>query len=316
MKKLFSLLVLCFSLSGVFAQGYPVFDLSSLLQAIDQFYATYDHINATIEQVQNTYKQLQQQIEAVKKINFDDISWDMSKGGFANLYDIRDPIKSVTSSINRNMNLFNDIYDTVFKKKINFGGKSYTMGGVIAQMGQDAVEIAKGNGQNTVLGNDLADFALKEYHNAAKGYEEGLTYREREVLWHKYGMSGRNYFLASSVGDGITDAISKTYIKTSTEHIDAVNQENADYEAMIGALSEEAGESLVGNMQTLSFGISSVHTSINDLNDLMSTIGNAYAMQLIKEKNEQTIAREHHVQDNYARKQEDRARINGFMEWY
>jgi conjugal transfer/entry exclusion protein len=44
------------------AQGYPVLDIANLMQAINTLYATYDQITATIEQVHNTYQQLQKQI--------------------------------------------------------------------------------------------------------------------------------------------------------------------------------------------------------------------------------------------------------------
>jgi conjugal transfer/entry exclusion protein len=58
---------MAFLAGPVFAQGYPVIDIANLMQAINTLYATYDQITAAIEQVQNTYRQLQKQIE-IRKI--------------------------------------------------------------------------------------------------------------------------------------------------------------------------------------------------------------------------------------------------------
>jgi conjugal transfer/entry exclusion protein len=67
-KIIFILVIFMAVFSGpLFAQGYPVIDIANLMQAINTLYATYDQITAAIEQVQNTYQQLQKQIE-IRKI--------------------------------------------------------------------------------------------------------------------------------------------------------------------------------------------------------------------------------------------------------
>jgi cell division protein FtsB len=307
MKKLFSLLVLCFSFSGVFAQGSPVFDLSSLLQAIDQFYATYDHISATIEQVQNTYKQLQQQIEMVKSINFDDIDLSMSSGGFLNLPDIRDPINAVTNRINYNMNLLNDVRDTLFKKKITFGGKSYTMMGTVAQLYN-----TKGLG----LVSDVVSYAKQQFNEAAKGYAKNTTYKEREALWRKYGLSPENYFVAEAAGDALNEAVVDLFTTTSHETIEKLMEDAATQQLIITQMMGDADESVVGNLQTVTYGLSAVDSSINNLHQMMAAQMRADVNRKLKEDIEAEAAKEQKKTEAWQRREEERSRLHSFEDWY
>ena len=53
---------------NVFSQA-AVLDIANLMNSIQQLYATYDQITTAIEQVQNTYAQLQKQAEMGKNMN-------------------------------------------------------------------------------------------------------------------------------------------------------------------------------------------------------------------------------------------------------
>ena len=91
------------AVSSVSATGYPVFDISGWLTAIDQLYQQYDMVMNTITQIENQYQQIQQAVERAKSIDWDNIRFD---GDF----DIRNDIKDATKRVNklltqaRNMN--------------------------------------------------------------------------------------------------------------------------------------------------------------------------------------------------------------------
>jgi conjugal transfer/entry exclusion protein len=110
----------------VFAQGYPVIDIANLMQAINTLYATYDQITAAIEQVQNTYQQLQKQIEMVQNMDWDKVGekiGDMDVTSVDGILNLRHQIKDVTKMVNANINLINNVQDTLTKRTVSFGGK-------------------------------------------------------------------------------------------------------------------------------------------------------------------------------------------------
>ena len=133
-KIIFVLFVFMAVLScPLFAQGYPVIDIANLMQAINTLYATYDQITTAIEQVQNTYQQLQKQIEMVKNMDWDKVGekiGDMDLTSVDGILNLRHQIKDVTKLVNANMNLVNNVQDTLTKKTVSFGGKQYTFGGL------------------------------------------------------------------------------------------------------------------------------------------------------------------------------------------
>ena len=76
---------------SVHATGYPVFDISGWLTAIDQLYQQYDMVMNTITQIENQYQQIQQAVERAKSIDWNNIRFD---GDF----DIRNDIKDANKS--------------------------------------------------------------------------------------------------------------------------------------------------------------------------------------------------------------------------
>jgi hypothetical protein len=141
------------------AQGYPVLDVANLMQAINTLYATYDQITAAIEQVQNTYQQLQKQIEMVAAMDWNRVGEtiaDMDIYSVEGILKLRYQIKDVTKLVNANMNLINNVEDTLTKKTIAFGGKKYTFGGLFG--------FGKSSGETTLfdLPKNVADWKAGE----------------------------------------------------------------------------------------------------------------------------------------------------------
>jgi conjugal transfer/entry exclusion protein len=154
--------------------GLAVLDIANLMQAIDTLYATYDHITQTIEQVKNTYQQLQKQIDMVQNMNWDDLSQTIQEIDLSNpegILNFRNQLKDMGYYVNKNMNLVNNVQDTLTKKTINFGGKNYTFGGLFG-FGQ--------GGQGTTifdLPKNIVDYVDETSGETVAGYEGKLTYR-------------------------------------------------------------------------------------------------------------------------------------------
>ena len=178
MKKRLSLLcvvIIFFGIaaSPVMAQGYPVLDVANLMQAINTLYATYDQITATIEQIQNTYQQLQKQIEMVQNMDWDNIGEkisDMDVTSLDGLLNLRHQIKDVTRLVNHNMNLVNNVQDTLTKKTVTFGGKKYTFGGLFG--------FGEGSEGTTIfdLPKNVAYYVSETGDDLVAGYAGKLTW--------------------------------------------------------------------------------------------------------------------------------------------
>lgn len=89
-----AVVMVLFMAQNVSSTGYPVFDVSGWLAAIDQVYQGYDMVMNTITQIENQYSMIQQQVERAKSIDWDNISFD---GDF----DIRNDIKDATKRGNK-----------------------------------------------------------------------------------------------------------------------------------------------------------------------------------------------------------------------
>jgi len=190
-----------------------VFDFANLMQAIDSLYATYDHINATIEQVQNTYQQLQKQIEAVKQMDWDYVDGSMSDHN--GIPDIRDPLNSMNKMVNDNLKLINDVQDTLTKKKIYFGGKSYTFGGLFG--------FGEGSDGTTIfdMPKNIVDYVMKTTEDVTAGYEGKLTYEQKEAIMRRHNLSPRNYARLRIVEEQSNALLQKMLTTGTGEHAEA-----------------------------------------------------------------------------------------------
>jgi hypothetical protein len=190
-KIIFVVFIFMAVLAGpLFAQGYPVIDVANLMQAINTLYATYDQITTAIEQVQNTYQQLQKQIEMVKNMDWDKVGekiGDMDLTSVDGILNLRYQIKDVTKLVNANMNLINNVQDTLTKKTISFGGKKYTFGGLVG--------FGKGSDETTLfdLPKNVSDYVSETADDLVAGYAGKLTYKQKETIMRRTGLSPRNY---------------------------------------------------------------------------------------------------------------------------
>jgi hypothetical protein len=234
-----------------------VFDFANLMPAIDSLYATYDHINATIEQVQNTYQQLQKQIEAVKQMDWDYVDGSMSDHN--GIPDIRDPLNSMNKMVNDNLKLINDVQDTLTKKKIYFGGKSYTFGGLFG--------FGEGSDGTTIfdMPKNIVDYVMKTTEDVTAGYEGKLTYEQKEAIMRRHNLSPRNYARLRIVEEQSNALLQKMLTTGTGEHAEAEAKRAAENQMTIAQMSDWAGESMVAQQQATTQAILNVAKGITEL---------------------------------------------------
>lgn len=286
-KILALITVMSFTGNRVFATGYPVLDISNLIQSIEQLYAIYDQINATIEQVQNTYKQLENQINSVKSMNWDDLASSFSeenwssegglKGAWDNIGNFRKNMTDATSVINDNMNLINDVKNTLENKTVTAMGKEYTVAGLFG--------IGK-YGKNNLLGMplDALDYVKEAGEEIAKGYAGELTYREKQAIMDKWGLDPENYAYVKLVEEQANSVINDLIIGGSGEHIDAQLAKAAKNNEALLALSQNADDSIVAGIQASTGATIELKNMCGNIWGSLQKYGAAYAQKSVEEK--------------------------------
>jgi hypothetical protein len=279
--------------SPVMAQGYPVLDIANLIQAINTLYAAYDQITATIEQVQNTYQQLQKKIEMVQNMDWDNIGEkiaDMDVTSVEGLLNLRYQIKDVTRMVNHNMNLVNTVQDILTKKTVTFGSKRYTFGGLFG--------FGEGSAGTTIfdLPKNVADYVSEIGDDLAAGYAEKLTYKQKEAIMRRTGLSPRNYAKIHLVEEQVNTLLKDMLTTGTDENIVALLTQAGENAKGIDAMMEAAGESMVAQQQATTSALLQVSVGITRLEAgvgrFAGFMGQQYVAERIKEETDEDLREE------------------------
>lgn len=308
LRKIIALAVIVYiSVSNVFA-NYPVIDISNLMNAVTQLYAIYDEVNATIEQVQNTYNQLNKQIESMKNMNWDDLqssfepdTWSESggiPGAWENIGNFRTNLTNATNAINENLNIFQDVKNTLENKSVTCMGKQYSVAGLFG--------IGK-YGQNNLLNMPAAalDYVKNAGEEIAKGYAGKLTYKEKQDIMQKWGLSPENYAYVKLVEEQVSDITSTLITKGSDEWYTAQMTKAAKNNDALLKLSNNAGESMVSQMQATGGMILSVKEEILNLTQGVRETGAMFAKESVRKQVQEQAEKE----DEFNRRERQR------LEW-
>lgn len=265
LKQRIKILVACFMMffcTTTFA-NYPVIDVSNLINAINQLYATYDQINAAIEQVQNTYQQLEKQAKAMKNMNWDNLQASFAEGNWSdnaweNIGNFRKNLTNATSAINDNLNLVNEIKNTLENKAVSFGGKKYSVGGLFG-IGQ--------YGENNLLNMpfNMYDYAKETGQEAIKGWTEGLTYAQKERIMRKWGLDPENYGYVKLVEEQANELIKTLITEGDESYYKALVKQIGENHQAIMDMSNAAGESYTAQAQATTGAILALDSSINNV---------------------------------------------------
>lgn len=256
------------AVSNLSATGYPVFDISGWLTAIDQLYQQYDMVMNTITQIENQYQQIQQAVERAKAIDWENISFD---GDF----DIRNDIRDANKRVNKLLNQARTIKNTLTSPTIDCGNGRYSLADLCGMGSPDHNFFSACMDMESYMTDSMA-FAV----DAMNG---GLTDKQRMLIWRKYGISPKNYlFVQQSVAQVQTQA-SKVIAKATDEAVqlqreDKIAKTNAILQAAYSQTDSEgnmteaaANEASLYLSQQVVDGLMSLEEAINDMASLSAS---------------------------------------------
>jgi len=213
MKRRICAFVLALSLLGayspvaVFATGYPVFDVSGWLAAIDQLYQAYDMVNNTITQIENQYKSIQHSIEVAKSIDWDNIQFD---GDF----DIRNDIKDANRRVNKLLTQARNIKQTLTTPSINCGNVKYSIADLCGATSSDMWESRKN--MLTAI-QDYKYYMTDTMKTAVNDVVEGLNNEQKKAIWAKYGISPANYVFVQQAHTNVLNGAANVLANVAEE---------------------------------------------------------------------------------------------------
>ena len=192
----------CLAITPISATGYPVFDVSGWLTAIDQLYQQYDMVMNTITQIENQYNMIQQNIERAKSIDWDNIQFD---GDF----DIRNDIRDANKRINRLLTSSRNIKSLMTSPSIQCGYGSYSLADLCGMNGAEHNFFA--------ACTDTEKYMTDSMEYAVKAITEGLTTKQKRAIWAKYGIGPKNYIFVQQSVAQVKSAASKVMAKVTEE---------------------------------------------------------------------------------------------------
>ncbi len=264
------------AVSSVSATGYPVFDISGWLTAIDQLYQQYDMVMNTITQIENQYQQIQQAVERAKSIDWDNIRFD---GDF----DIRNDIKDANKRVNKLLNQARQIKNTLTTPNIDCGNGLYSLADLCGMGSPDHNFFS--------ACKDVESYMTDSMKFSIDAIEGNLTEKQKMMIWKKYGISPKNYlFVQQSVAQVKTQA-SKLMAKATDEAVQLQREEKiAKTNAIIQAAYAQTDSN--GNMTEAAANEASLYLSqqvvdgLMSLEEAMDQMASLSAARMINEENE------------------------------
>lgn len=297
MKKIRALLlalVLGVGGTSAFAQGYPVLDVANLMESIESVYQYYQQIQNTIEQVQNTYKQIEQAAQQMASMNWDDLKnlgdnfSGMGDNPFEVITGVRNSAQDITKAVNKNMNKINDFQDSLTKKSISFGGQNVSMADLCGagEPGDNIFGFTKNAWDYTT------DTENGAFSDAVKAYTGKLSYRQKQAIMRKYGMSPKNYATLELANHELSELMKSSNIIGTIDYqkqilTDAENDANA-----LQTLAQNCPDgSIFAATQLVNSGLATTIRSLGKLEQSMArgfgTISQYFSSQKTKEAVEQ-----------------------------
>ncbi|OJF75681.1 MAG: hypothetical protein BKP49_10820 [Treponema sp. CETP13] len=282
--------------TSVFAQGYPVIDVANLMQSIESVYQYYQQIQQTIEQVQNSYKQIEQATQQMASMNWDDLKnlgdnfSGMGDNPFEVITGVRNSAQDITKAVNKNMNKINDFQDSLTKKSISFGGQQVSMADLCGA----------GNPGDNIFGfvknawDYTADTEDGAFSDAVKAYTGKLSYRQKQAIMRKYGMSPKNYATLELANHELSELMKSSNLKGTIEYQTQILTEAENDANAIQKLARKMPDgSIFAATQLANSGIATTIRSLGKLEQSLAsgfgTISQYFSSQKTKEAMQQQV---------------------------
>jgi hypothetical protein len=120
--------------AGLFAQGYPVIDVSAIVAAIQNGYTMAESLQAMYTNIKTAYEQLQRQIKSLESFDLNNLDADDPLGSW----------QSITTYANRMKTYEQNIGAIINKKDIKIGKDAYSLGDLLITPGKTAESMVVG----------------------------------------------------------------------------------------------------------------------------------------------------------------------------
>lgn len=295
---------------NIYAGGWPVFDLTNMLNTLEQIYQTYDEINSMIEQVENGYKQIEQGINMVKSFNFEEMSledWSSEgglKGAWENIGKSRTRLRQAGGYVSQKQEEMAAIKKKLNSNIISFNGVNYSISDLCTGIGS--------NGEKSIMGlaRNMAGYAVDKYKTAAKGYTEGLTYNERQNIARYYGVSPEAYFLEQSVEGLVEGTIEGSLGSLAPNFTTVFSDETEQTLQELLAVYDEAGnqDSQVMHLQALQNTGMEIYKGLRGFNMEFKQLLGMFAKEELRKQIETEVAQEKALQEDISWKMKENKR--------
>ena len=276
-KKLLPLITgIILGISPLHATGYPVFDISGWLTAIDQLYQQYDMVMNTITQIENQYQQIQQAVERAKSIDWDNIRFD---GDF----DIRNDLKDANKRVNKLLNQARQIQNTLTSPNIDCGNGRYSLADLCGMGSPDHNFFS--------ACKDVESYMTDSMKFSIDAIEGNLTEKQKMTIWKKYGISPKNYlFVQQSVAQVKTQA-SKVMAKVTDEakqlqREDRIAKTNAIIQAAYAQTDSDGNMTDTAAKEASLYLSQQVVDGLMSLEEALNEMASLSAARMINEENE------------------------------
>jgi hypothetical protein len=292
-KKFYGFLVAAVVLcvQNIYATGYPVFDISGWLAAIDQIYQAYDMVENTITQIEQQYEAIQKQVERAKSIDWDNIKFD---GDF----DIRNDIRDANKRVNKLLTSARNIRNLCTTPSISIGDAKYSISDLCGTSDSDR--------NLWTAATEYGNYMSSSMKTAMKNIVEDMSDADKKKIYAKYGISPQNYVFAQQTAEMLKKQISNRITEASEEaeqmkFEERISQRNSIIEAAYETLDQD------GNMSEGAAAQAQIHmldALCSQMDELNRSIDEGIAQTSYKMLQEQQMA-EQKADEQAQRNEED-----------
>lgn len=294
-KALILAMALAFAGTASFAQGYPVIDVANLVQSIEAVYQYYQQIQQTIEQVQNTYKQIEQAAQQMASMNWDDLKKlgdnfsGMGNNPFEVITGVRNSAQDITKAVNKNMNKINDFQDSLTKKSISFGGQKVSVSDLCGA----------GKPGDNIFGfvKNAWDYSTDTengvFSDAVKAYSGKLSYRQKQAIMRKYGMSPKNYATLELANHELSELMKSSNLAGTLEYQTQILTEAENDANALQTLAHEMPDgSVFAATQLVNSGLATTIRSLGKLEQSLARGFGTMSHYFYSQKTKESIERQ------------------------
>lgn len=292
-------LMIVFMSQNIFAQGMAVFDAANLMNAIEQLYSYYQQVQNTIEQVQNTYTQIEQAATQMASVNWDDLKnlgdnfKNVGENPFEVITGVRNSAQDITKAVNNQLNKVNELTDSLTKKTISFGGMNVSVADLCGagEPGKNLLGFAENAWNHTVSSAE----------DTVAGYTGKLTYKQKQAIMKKYGMSPKNYATIELANYQLSELTKSSNVKGTIEYQEQLLEE---YENGANALNTLVKNVDPGNefgmMQMMGSGLADIERLMGKFHSSLESGFSTVSNYITSKKTEEAVEQQEEYEDKRA----------------